>query len=94
MSDTATLPLPSDESGQRWNVLVTLIFVAGIASSLFVAGMSYGNVASTSKRLDDHIVFSEQNYVRKDARELAEIKGELRLLNERLDYIIKQQAHR
>ncbi|HEX7796066.1 MAG TPA: hypothetical protein VF456_17010 [Vicinamibacterales bacterium] len=71
--------------GARWRTLTTIIFITGAAAAIFAGGMSYGTVQS---KLDAKE--ADVTYVRKDGRELEEIRGSLRGLNDKVDYLIRQ----
>lgn len=73
--------------GQKWRTVLTVIFVAGISSALFTAGMSFGGVRDAAAGLSKHIEDGDRTYVRKDGQELEAIRGELRLMNEKIDRI-------
>lgn len=84
------MPLSQQQDATRWDVLKTLIFIAGISAAIFTAGMSVGSVKDTAERLATFEVRAERLYVRKDGQELAEIRAQLKALNDKLDYLIQQ----
>ncbi|HEX7795333.1 MAG TPA: hypothetical protein VF456_13320 [Vicinamibacterales bacterium] len=71
--------------GAKWRTLTTVIFITGAAAAIFAGGMSYGTVQSKLDAKD-----ADTTYVRKDGRELEEIRGRLQSLNDKMDYIIRQ----
>lgn len=84
--------IPKDDGAQKWSTLQVIVFATGLAAALFVAGMSYGTVASTASRVDALQESMDRNFVRKDGKELAEIQGKLNLLNEKVDQLLQRKS--
>lgn len=83
--------------GQKWRVLQTVIFIAGAATALFVAGMNYGTVKDATVKVEtqqrqftDYVQQADQMYVRKDGRDLEAIRGDLKALNEKVDRLLRR----
>lgn len=71
----------------NWRVWMAIISIVGGCSGVFWVGVGYGGVRDTADKLEKHLETGERQYLRKDGNELAEIKGDLRLLNEKVDNI-------
>lgn len=69
----------------RWRTMTTLIFVGGAAAAIFAGGMSYGTVQSKLDASDADAI-----YVRKDGRELEELRGRMIAIDQKLDYLVRQ----
>lgn len=89
-----TLMAANDEKPQAesWRTVQTIIVVGGIAVSLVLGGMRVGGLSDVSEKLQVHQQYSEQTYVRKDGQDLERIRGELRLLNEKIDRLLQNEG--
>jgi len=74
--------------GRDWRTFQIVVFALGLGSGVFAAGMSYGQSNATAARVDR----LEQDFVRKDGRELAEIQGQFRLMNQKLDQLLRERG--
>lgn len=85
--------------GQKWRLLTTLGYLAGLGTAIFFAGMSYQSVRSIEPRVDaqrlqleEIVKGADATYVRKDGRDLEEIRGRLRLLDEKIDRLLRNEG--
>lgn len=92
MISVMTAQSPQQEAAGSWKVLQTVVFVAGISGALFAAGTNYGGVKDTARKVEVLEARTERTYVRKDGRELADIQAQLRALNDKMDYMIRQRV--
>lgn len=82
----------SDTAEERsWSETVKLV---GIGVSLFLAGMSVGSFFTTAAAFNSHVEASERTYVRKDGKELEEIRGALLVLSGKLDLLLEDRRSR
>ena len=73
--------------GSRWRTVTTLIVIGGAAATVFAGGMSYGTV---QRKLDAQA--ADAIYVRKDGRELEELRGRMIAIDQKLDYLVRQSG--
>lgn len=85
----APAPQPQAES---WRTFQTLIVVAGVVGACFLAGVSYGGVKDAATKQDTFQERVERMFVRKDGRELAIIQGDLKILNSKVDLLLKKEG--
>lgn len=71
----------------RWRTLTTIIFVASAAAAIFGGGMAFGTISS---KLDAKE--ADSIYVRKDGRELEELRGRMIAIDQKLDYLVRQSG--
>lgn len=91
-----TNPIGQDDA-KSWQTLKTVVYVAGIAFAVFMAGVNFGAARDTATKLEAHEARSEATYVRKDGAELAALRervdvltSQVRAANDKLDYLIRQ----
>lgn len=85
----------SAEDAESFRTLKTLRWVAPIAFACFMAGMTYSGSHSDEKtkaEIDSFMERADRIYVRKDGRELADTSGELRLLNDKVDRLLRKEG--
>lgn len=80
------------DNSQAWKTFQTVVLIVGFMATAFVAGISYGGVAATAAGLNSLAVAVKDDYVRKDGKELEQMRGQLNLLNSKVDQLLDQRG--
>lgn len=80
------------KAATSWNTLQVIIFALGLGVSLFLGGMRVGGLGDVADKLEADELHNERVYVRKDGRELAELRGDIKSANDKLDLLLRKEG--